>query len=207
LYGASFNPKEAIAAELAICASLRDCPLKKVVFISPAEDLACIKFNEWNTRLMPLMGKTVVKLNGNAQFDLKAIQKANLIVTTPRNWHAATCRWKPQKYLAEVSCVIIDEIQLLGDDSKDGHIIEFILSRVNFICSRCTSLEPKGKIRIIGLGSALANPLDIAVWICVENFALFNFARALRPVPLEIYIHGYSGKNCNVVSRYSSLCR
>ena len=99
-----------------------------------------------------------------------------------------TRSWRSLKYVTDVSCIIVDEIHLLGGDR--GPILEVIVSRMNYISS-----QRDQKIRIVGLSTALANANDLADWLGIGHVGLFNFRHSVRPVPLEIYIEGHPGKN------------
>lgn len=83
--------------------------------------------------------------------------------------------------------MVIDEIHLLGDDR--GPVLEVIVSRTNFISSHTSS-----PVRVVGLSTALANARDLANWLGIKS-GLFNFHPAVRPVQLEVHIHGYPGKH------------
>lgn len=84
--------------------------------------------------------------------------------------------------------LVIDEIHLLGDER--GPVLEVIVSRANFIGS-----HTKSPVRIVGLSTALANASDLASWLKIPPGGLFNFHPAVRPVQLEVHVHGYPGKH------------
>ena len=170
-------------------ASFRDHPQSKVVYIAPLKALVRERVHDWRVRLCPLMGRNLVELTGDVSPDLKTIQKADIIITTPEKWDGISRNWRSRSYVKTVSLVIIDEIHLLG--SERGPILEVIVSRMNYI-----SAQTKRKIRIVGLSTALANASDLADWLQIKNVGLFNFRHTVRPVPLEIYIDGYPGKHC-----------
>ncbi|CAG8840072.1 35993_t:CDS:1, partial [Racocetra persica] len=127
-------------------------------------------------------------LTGDVTPDLKSIEKADIIITTPEKWDGISRSWQHRNYVQAVSLVIIDEIHLLGGDR--GPILEAIVSRMNYIGSQTDK-----KVRIVGLSTALANAKDLADWLGIEKDGLFNFSHSVRPVPLEIEIEGFSGKH------------
>jgi pre-mRNA-splicing helicase BRR2 len=45
-------------------------------------------------------------------------------------------------------------------------------------------------LRIVGLGHSLANARDVAEWLGAAPTATFNFPPGVRPVPLEVHMHG-----------------
>lgn len=84
--------------------------------------------------------------------------------------------------------LVIDEIHLLGDER--GPVLEVIVSRTNFIGSHTLQT-----VRVVGLSTALANAHDLADWLGIPANGLFNFHPAVRPVQLEVHIHGFPGKH------------
>ncbi|KZC07318.1 Activating signal cointegrator 1 complex subunit 3 [Dufourea novaeangliae] len=146
------------------------------------------RIKDWKIRLEEQLGKKVVELTGDVTPDVKVIASANVIVTTPEKWDGISRSWQTRSYVKDVALIIIDEIHLLGEDR--GPVLEVIISRTNFISS-----HTKKKLRIIGLSTALANAVDLANWLGIQNMGLYNFRPSVRPVPLEIHINGFPGKH------------
>lgn len=93
-------------------------------------------------------------------------------------------------------------------------MLEVIVSRTNFISSHTSKA-----VRVVGLSTALANARDLADWLgikqvtrplclgpgglpnltlsilSVQQVGLFNFRPSVRPVPLEVHIHGFPGQH------------
>jgi activating signal cointegrator complex subunit 3 len=111
--------------------------------------------------------------------------------------------------------LVIDEIHLLGEER--GAVLEAIVSRTRFI-SKLVETEKANNInkdgpkaaacgheitRILGLSTALANPIDLADWIGIETKGhsvlamrgLYNFRPSVRPIPMDIHIQGYAGRH------------
>ncbi|KAI8894352.1 Sec63 Brl domain-containing protein [Globomyces pollinis-pini] len=188
LLGAPTGSGKTMAAELALWAAFRDAPKSKVVYIAPLKALVRERVQDWGERLMPFMGRKLVELTGDVTPDLKSIEGADVIITTPEKWDGVSRSWKTRNYVKDVSCVIIDEIHLLGGDR--GPILEVIVSRMNYI-----SAKTKNNIRIVGLSTALANATDLADWLGIGHLGLYNFRHSVRPVSLQIFIEGYPGKH------------
>ncbi|KAI8647168.1 Sec63 Brl domain-containing protein [Parasitella parasitica] len=188
LVGAPTGSGKTVAAELVMWAAFRDRPGSKVVYIAPMKALVKERVADWNKRLTGPMGKKLVELTGDVTPDLKTIEAADIIITTPEKWDGISRSWQKRGYVRNVSCVIIDEIHLLGGDR--GPILEVIVSRMNYIGSQTDQ-----KVRIVGLSTALANAIDLANWLGIDKVGLFNFRHSVRPVPLEIYIDGFPGKH------------
>ena len=56
----------------------------------------------------------VVELTGDVTPDMRAIAKADLIITTPEKWDGVSRSWQTRNYVKAVSLIVIDEIHLLG---------------------------------------------------------------------------------------------
>ncbi|KAI9314045.1 Sec63 Brl domain-containing protein [Dichotomocladium elegans] len=188
LVGAPTGSGKTVAAELVLWRAFRQYPSSKVVYIAPMKALVKERVSDWTKRLTGPMNKKLVELTGDVTPDLKTIESADIIITTPEKWDGISRSWQTRSYVREVSCVIIDEIHLLGGDR--GPILEVIVSRMNYIGSQL-----ERKVRIVGLSTALANANDLADWLGIKKVGLFNFRHSVRPVPLEIYIDGFPGKH------------
>ena len=190
LLGAPTGSGKTIAAEIAMFKVFRDAPLDgKCVYIAPLKALVRERIKDWKDKLEKRLGKYVVELTGDVTPDMKAIQRAQVIVTTPEKWDGISRSWQTRNYVQAVRLIVIDEIHLLGEDR--GPVLEVIVSRTNFISSHTSR-----KLRIIGLSTALANAKDLADWLGIRSCSgLFNFRPSVRPVPLEAHISGHPGKH------------
>ncbi|KAJ1551653.1 activating signal cointegrator 1 complex subunit [Nowakowskiella sp. JEL0078] len=190
LVGAPTGSGKTVAAELALwyVAAFRDNPNAKVVYVAPLKALVRERVQDWQERLMGPMNRQLIELTGDVTPDLKTIQNADVIITTPEKWDGISRSWQTRSYVTSVSLVIIDEIHLLGSDR--GPILEVIVSRMNYMASQIGK-----RMRFVGLSTALANANDLADWLGIKDVGLFNFKHSVRPVPLEIYIDGFAGKH------------
>ncbi|CAG8708288.1 4292_t:CDS:2, partial [Acaulospora morrowiae] len=168
--------------------AFREYPQSKVVYIAPLKALVRERVDDWKARLTEPMQRKLVELTGDVTPDLRSIENADIIITTPEKWDGISRSWQHRRYVQLVSLVIIDEIHLLGGDR--GPTLEVIVSRMNYIGS-----QKDKKIRIVGLSTALANAQDLAEWLNIDGDGLFNFRHTVRPVPLEIHIDGFSGRH------------
>ncbi|KAF9085804.1 hypothetical protein BGX23_009353 [Mortierella sp. AD031] len=188
LIGAPTGSGKTVAAELAMWWAFKDQPGSKVVYIAPMKALVRERVTDWTSRLVGPMNKKLVELTGDVTPDIKSIESADIIITTPEKWDGISRNWQTRPYVQKVSLVIIDEIHLLGGDR--GPILEVIVSRMNYIGAQLSK-----RIRLVGLSTALANAHDLADWLGIQEVGLFNFRHSVRPVPLEIYIDGFAGKH------------
>ncbi|KAF3691498.1 Activating signal cointegrator 1 complex subunit 3 [Channa argus] len=188
LLGAPTGSGKTIAAELAMFRVFNKYPTSKVVYIAPLKALVRERIEDWKVRIEEKLGKKVVELTGDVTPDMKAIAQADLIVTTPEKWDGVSRSWQNRSYVQKVAILIIDEIHLLGEDR--GPVLEVIVSRTNFISSHTSR-----SVRVVGLSTALANARDLADWLGIGEVGLFNFRPSVRPVPLEVHIHGFPGQH------------
>nr|XP_046256523.1 activating signal cointegrator 1 complex subunit 3 [Scatophagus argus] len=188
LLGAPTGSGKTIAAEMAMFRVFNKYPTSKVVYIAPLKALVRERIEDWKIRIEEKLGKKVVELTGDVTPDMRAIMQADLIVTTPEKWDGVSRSWQNRSYVQKVAILIIDEIHLLGEDR--GPVLEVIVSRTNFISSHTSK-----SVRVVGLSTALANARDLADWLGIGQVGLFNFRPSVRPVPLEVHIHGFPGQH------------
>ncbi|XP_066288135.1 activating signal cointegrator 1 complex subunit 3-like [Branchiostoma lanceolatum] len=188
LLGAPTGSGKTVAAELAIFRIFREYPKTKAVYIAPLKALVRERIEDWKIRFEKKLGKRVVELTGDVTPDMRAISQSDVIVTTPEKWDGVSRSWQTRSYVKAVTLLIIDEIHLLGEDR--GPVLEVIVSRTNFISSHTDR-----SVRVVGLSTALANARDLADWLGINQLGMFNFRPSVRPVPLEVHIHGYPGKH------------
>lgn len=56
----------------------------------------------------------MVELTGDVAPDMRAVSKADVIVTTPEKWDGISRSWQTRSYVKAVHLLVIDEIHLLG---------------------------------------------------------------------------------------------
>lgn len=188
LLGAPTGSGKTVAAEIAMFRMFREYPDAKMVYIAPLKALVRERVEDWKVKLGHNLNKNIVELTGDVTPDIRAIQAAHVIITTPEKWDGISRSWNTRNYVKQVSLIVIDEIHLLGEDR--GPVLEVIVSRTNFIKS-----QTNRPVRIIGLSTALANAKDLADWLNIGEVGLYNFRPSVRPVPLEVHIAGFPGKH------------
>lgn len=100
-------------------------------------------------------GLRVERLSGEYRTDAQRIRAADLWVTTTEKFEAICRTSTLREALAEVGCLIIDEIHLLGDPDR-GSFLEAILARIR---------GGDSPIRIVGLSATVANADELAAWL------------------------------------------
>ena len=184
LIGAPTSSGKTLCAEIAILRLFDTQEDGRCVYVTPMQHLADIVYADWQPKFGSL-GKKVVMLTGETATDLKLIAKGHVVIATPDRWDVLSRRWKQRKNVQNVQLFICDEIHLLG--GPDGPIIELICSRMRYMSSQVDK-----PIRIVALGSSMANAKDLSGWLGCSHHCTFNFHPNVRPVPLELYIHGYN---------------
>lgn len=185
LVAAPTGSGKTICAEFALMRNHQKGPgsIIRAVYIAPIEALAKERYRDWEKKFGKGLGMRVVELTGETTTDLKLLEKGQVIISTPEKWDALSRRWKQRKHVQQVSLFIIDELHLIG--GQVGPVLEVIVSRMRYISS-----QAENKIRIVALSTSLANAKDLGEWIGATSHGLFNFPPGVRPVPLEIHIHG-----------------
>lgn len=189
------------------------------MYIAPLKSLARERLKEWRKRLGPApLNWSVLELSGDTHHGKRELEKADVLVCTPEKWDLISRSWRgdvgsearsdAKGFVRRVRLLVIDEIHLLGEDR--GAVLEAIVSRTRFISKHVSDGEPKEDqtnghemTRIIGLSTALANPIDLADWMgiptsghgAIARRGLYNFRASVRPVSMRVHVQGYAGEH------------
>lgn len=101
------------------------------------------------------LGLRVERLSGEYATDVDKVREADLWVATTEKFEAICRASSLRTALAEVGCLVVDEIHLLGDTTR-GPLLEALLARVR---------GEKSPVRIVGLSATAANAGQIADWL------------------------------------------
>uniref|UniRef100_A0A0K0FM75 U5 small nuclear ribonucleoprotein 200 kDa helicase n=1 Tax=Strongyloides venezuelensis TaxID=75913 RepID=A0A0K0FM75_STRVS len=194
LVGAPTGSGKTLCAELAIFHTLnKDNIKRKVVYIAPLKALVRERVDDWKSKMEKKLNISVVEISGDYTPSSRTLERASILVTTPEKWDGIMRSWETRRYVKNVDCVIIDEIHLLGVER--GAVVEAFVTRLKMINEKRRKAKIKNleEIRIVGLSTALANAGDVAEWLGVKEYGLFNFRSSVRPVPISIHIAGFPG--------------
>jgi len=180
LVGAPTGSGKTVCAEFAILRMLASRPAGRCVYIAPLPQIVQEKYDEWKGRFANV---AVEMLTGETATDLKLLEKAQIVMTTPQRWDLLSRRWKQRKNVQSVALLICDELHLIG--GEPGPVLEVVISRMRYISSQTDS-----KLRIVALSTSLASAKDLAEWVGCASSGIFNFHSNVRPVPLELHIQG-----------------
>merc|ERR1711892_729200 len=172
-------------AERAILRHLASDDTPSVVYCHSNDAQCSLLYKKWKTDFEKL-GVNVSMLTGETSPDLKALAKGGIVIATVERWDILSRRWKQRKDVQNVRLFIIDDIHLIGGEK--GPAIEVICSRMRYIS---TQLEKDKALRIIALGSSLANAKELSKWLGIQTSNIFNFPPSARSVKLELHIQGF----------------
>ena len=143
--------------ELAICRLMNGFTSGsyKIVYQAPTKSLCSERQRDWQAKFGPF-DLQVAELTGDTDAaQLRNVQHASIIVTTPEKWDSMTRKWKDhQKLMQMVKLFLIDEVHILKEDR--GATLEAIVSRMKSVGSA---------IRFVALSATVPNSQDIATWL------------------------------------------
>ena len=183
--GAPTGSGKTVCAEFALLRAFANDMDARCVYVTPVEAVAELIYKEWRKRFEVNLGKKVALLTGETSTDLRLLSRASIIIATSERWDVISRRWKQRRNVHTISLFIVDEIHLIG--GENGPEVEVVCSRMRYIASQLDK-----RIRIVALGSSLANARDVAQWLGCSAMHTFNFHPNVRPVPLELHIQGFS---------------
>ncbi|KAK3059270.1 hypothetical protein LTS18_011260, partial [Coniosporium uncinatum] len=184
----------------------------KVVYQAPTKSLCSERQRDWQKRFGPL-GLECAELTGDTSMsELRTVQNASIIVTTPEKWDSMTRRWKDhEKLMKLVKLFLIDEVHILKEDR--GATLEAVVSRMKSVGS---------DVRFVALSATVPNSKDIAAWLGKDPMNQHipapreRFGEEFRPVKLQKHVCGYQSpandfafektldsKLFDVISKYS----
>ena len=109
---------------------------RKIVYISPSKALCEERFNDWSKALAKINSSiecVVVTGDGDFSTSFQGVAGAHVILTTPEKWDSITRKWTDHLFLiGSVKLLMIDEVHLLGDDSRGG-CLEAIICRMKTV--------------------------------------------------------------------------
>ncbi|KOV82478.1 DEAD/DEAH box helicase [Nocardia sp. NRRL S-836] len=100
-------------------------------------------------------GLRVERLSGEYAVDVERVRAADLWVATTEKFEAICRASSLQTALAEVGCMVVDEIHLLGSAGR-GALLEALLARVR---------GAESPVRIVGLSATVSNASEVADWL------------------------------------------
>ncbi|KAF8408273.1 hypothetical protein HHK36_007422 [Tetracentron sinense] len=166
----------------------------KTIYIAPSKALVQEKLRNWNQKLGSL-GINCLELTGdNESYNIRNIQEADIILTTPEKFDAVT-RYRIRdgglSFFSDIALVLIDEVHLLNDPR--GAALEAIVSRIKILaCNPEMKLSPLARVRLLAVSATIPNIEDLAEWLMVPVQGIKSFGEEMRPVKLTTKVFGYA---------------
>ncbi len=152
LISAPTSSGKTFCGEMAAAKTLTDG--RKAVFLVPLKALAEERYARLREKYDPLGIRTVISTRDHAEFDGEIEQgKFDLGVIIYEKFYQMLVR--NLDLLQSVRFVVVDELQMLADDSR-GAVLEMILLLM---------LRSTYDVRIVGLSAVLSNARDLAEWM------------------------------------------
>ncbi|KAF2853126.1 hypothetical protein T440DRAFT_444900 [Plenodomus tracheiphilus IPT5] len=184
-----------VILELAICRALvsNATDQYKIVYQAPTKALCSERQRDWEKKFQPI-GLKCAELTGDSDAtDLRNVQMANIIITTPEKWDSMTRKWKDhEKLMRLIKLFLIDEVHILKEDR--GAVLEVVVSRTKSIAT---------DVRFVALSATVPNFHDVAAWLGKRAMepdlpaAHEKFGEEFRPVKLQKHVCGYVSNQSN----------
>ncbi|KAF2737089.1 P-loop containing nucleoside triphosphate hydrolase protein [Polyplosphaeria fusca] len=201
--------------ELAICRAIANRPAGtyKIVYQAPTKALCSERHRDWQQKFKQLNLQCAELTGDSDAADLRNVQGADIIVTTPEKWDSVTRKWKDhEKLMRLIKLFLIDEVHILRE--VRGASLEAVVSRMKTINT---------DVRFVALSATVPNFKDVASWLGKNSTLPYepanneHFGEEFRPVKLKRYAQGYAFSGSNdfafdkfldsklpeVISRYS----
>ena len=175
--------------ELAICRVIQSWSSGqyKIIYQAPTKALCSERVRDWTQKFGPLDLQCAELTGDTDQNNLRNVQSANIIVTTPEKWDSITRKWKDhEKLMRLVKLFLIDEVHILAEDR--GATLEAVVSRMKSVGS---------DVRFVALSATIPNSEDIATWLGKDPIEQHlsapreRFGEEFRPVKLQKHVCGY----------------
>ena len=181
--------------ELAICQLVTTLKSNqyKIVYMAPTKSLCSERQREWQAKFASLDLQCAELTGDTDQLQLRNVQSASIIITTPEKWDSMTRKWKDHAKLMQlVKLFLIDEVHILKDTR--GATLEAVVSRMKSVGSH---------VRFIALSATVPNYQDIATWLGRDPIRQHlpaqqhRFGEEFRPVRLQKFVYGlpYTGND------------
>ncbi|RAR07973.1 atp-dependent dna helicase mer3 [Stemphylium lycopersici] len=184
-----------VILELAVCRAVGTSATGqyKIVYQAPTKALCSERQRDWEPKFNKI-GLKCAELTGDSNAsDLRNVQSANIIITTPEKWDSMTRKWKDHERLMRLIRVfLIDEVHILKEDR--GATLEAVVSRMKSIGT---------DVRFVALSATVPNFDDIATWLGRSSSEPdtparnAKFGEEFRPVKLRKHVYGHASNANN----------
>ncbi|KAK4282378.1 hypothetical protein QN277_013762 [Acacia crassicarpa] len=166
----------------------------KTIYIAPSKALVQEKLRDWNQKFGHLGIKCLELTGDNESYNLRNIQEADIILTTPEKFDAVS-RYGVKdgglSFFGDIALLLIDEVHLLNDPR--GAALEAIVSRIKMVaCNPKLKSNPLAQVRFLAVSATIPNIEDLAEWLVVPAQGIKRFGEEMRPVKLTTKVFGYA---------------
>lgn len=156
----------------------------KAVYLVPFKALASEKYFSFKHDY-ERFGIRVELSIGDREPEEKALEEADLIVTTYEKMDSILRNFHDKPWISNITTIVIDEIHVI-DESNRGPRLESLIVRLN---------EFLHQPQIIGLSATIANPEFFNQWLSSLGNKTVLIKSDVRPVPLHYQIEITRNKN------------
>ncbi|GAB4846725.1 hypothetical protein Ancab_025733 [Ancistrocladus abbreviatus] len=147
----------------------------------------------WNQKLGSYGVICLELTSDNESYNIKNIQEADVILTTPEKFDSVT-RYSIKdgslSFFSDIALLLIDEVHLLNDPR--GAALEAIVSRMKMLARRPEmKSSPLADVRFMAVSATIPNLEDLAEWLMVPPQGMKRFGEEMRPVKLTTKVFGY----------------
>ncbi|KAL8851700.1 MAG: hypothetical protein Q9221_003431 [Calogaya cf. arnoldii] len=176
--------------ELAICQLMAGFQTGqfKIVYMAPTKSLCAERQKDWQNKFASLDLQSAELTGDTDHGQLRMVQNASIIITTPEKWDSMTRKWKDHARLMQlVKLFLIDEVHMLNETR--GACLEAVVSRMKSVASN---------VRFLALSATVPNSDDIATWLGLNPTTQHvpacreRFGEEFRPVKLQKHVYGLS---------------
>jgi ATP-dependent DNA helicase HFM1/MER3 len=184
-----------VILELAVCRAFatNSTGQYKIVYQAPTKALCSERQRDWEAKFSKIGLKCAVLTGDSDASDLRHVQSANIIITTPEKWDSMTRKWRDhEKLMRLIRVFLIDEVHILKEDR--GATLEAVVSRMKSIGT---------DVRFVALSATVPNFNDIATWLGKSSTdpdspaTNEKFGEEFRPVKLRKHVCGYASNTNN----------
>lgn len=172
----------------------------KIIYMAPTKSLCSERRRDWTLKFN-LLNLQCAELTGDTdQSQIRSVQNANIIITTPEKWDSMTRKWKDHARLMHlIKLFLIDEVHILKDTR--GATLEAVVSRMKSVGSN---------VRFVALSATIPNSDDIATWLGKDHIKQHlpaqqeRFGEEFRPVKLQKFVYGLNSRGNDFA--FDSVC-
>ena len=167
VYSAPTSAGKTLVAEILLMKRVFETG-KKALLILPFVSLA----REKMFHLQGLLREAGIRVEGfmGSQSPAGGLKTTDIGVATIEKANSLINRLLEEGQLSSLSCVVVDELHMLGDQSR-GYLLELLLTKILYVAG--------DSVQIIGMSATLPNLSDLSRWLRASLYTT-----DFRPVPL-----------------------